>query len=369
MSGLLFADRSPALPRGFSLYRAGELASLPVYLVPLGAVPRCGQSIPSWNVAWRGSGGLVRRTVVSREVLIQWACSEGDEILDHVMDRIRSCEAVRCTAFSPAIPGKPVVMGIVNVTPDSFSDGGDCLDTGVAIARGFAMLEAGAGIIDVGGESTRPGAMPVPFDEEIRRVIPVIRALANAGAAVSVDTRYAAVMEAAVGAGASIINDVSALRGSGSLEMAARLGKPVILMHMQGDPESMQCAPAYDCCSLDVFDALEERVAACRRAGIALRDICVDPGIGFGKSVRHNADILGHLGLYHGLGCTVALGVSRKSFVSHVTGVADPAKRLPGSLALTVTGWEHGVNIVRVHDVAETVQARDAWWAVRFSAE
>ncbi|WP_245183675.1 dihydropteroate synthase [Haematospirillum sp. H1815] len=370
MGSLLLADKSPALPRAFCLVPSAVSGSFPLYVIPLGMIPGGAHDSPAWLVIWRDETGIASHTVVSREALVQWACQGGDEILAHTTRRMRFCEGKGPPSFLETIlPGGPVVMGIINVTPDSFSDGGDCPDVDAAFARGIAMLEAGAGILDVGGESTRPGAVPVCHDEEIRRVVPVIRALANAGAVVSVDTRHAPVMEAAVAAGASIINDVSALSGPGSLDMAARLGKPVILMHMQGEPGTMQQAPSYMCSALDVFDALEERIQACRRVGIDQRNICVDPGIGFGKLASHNADILGHLGLYRGLGCPVALGVSRKSFIGQVADVADPLQRLPGSLALATLGWEQGINIVRVHDVAATAQARNVWQAVRFAAQ
>jgi dihydropteroate synthase len=262
---------------------------------------------------------------------------------------------------------RPLLMGIVNVTPDSFSDGGDFARTADAVAHGKSLLEAGADILDIGGESTRPGAAPVDPAEEIRRVEPVVRALAEAGAVVSIDTRRAAVMEAALAAGARIVNDVTALAGDArSLDIAARHGAPVALMHMQGDPTTMQDAPTYDCASLDVLEYLQTRVVACVAAGIPRARIAVDPGIGFGKRLRHNREILARLSLLHVLGCPILLGASRKSFISSsVSRGESPKVRLPGSLAAALAGLDQGVQILRVHDVAETWQAVEVWRGIR----
>ena len=250
------------------------------------------------------------------------------------------------------------VMGIVNVTPDSFSDGGRHLDPARALDAARRMAAAGADILDIGGESTRPGSDAVPADEEQRRVLPVIRQAAGLGAAISLDSRNAATMAAGVDAGAEIINDVSALtHDPQALGVAARLGVPVILMHALGDPKTMQDDPRYDDVLLDVHDYLAGRIAAAERAGIPRSRIVVDPGIGFGKTLEHNLALLGGLALFHGLGCPILLGVSRKSFIGRITGIADPAARLPGSLAVAVEAARQGVQIIRVHDVAETVQA------------
>jgi dihydropteroate synthase len=257
---------------------------------------------------------------------------------------------------------RPLLMGIVNATPDSFSDGGDFAVPETAVAHGRALLAAGADIIDVGGESTRPGATPVDPQEEISRVEPVIRALAEAGAAVSIDTRHEAVMAAALAAGARIVNDVSGLREEASLATVARHRAPVVLMHMRGDPRTMQDDPVYDCAPLDVLDYLEERVAVCLAAGVARADVAVDPGVGFGKRLRHNLAILAHLSLLHLTGCPILLGASRKSFISSSVARGEPPRqRLPGSLAAELNGLDQGVRIVRVHDVAETWQAVQVW--------
>jgi dihydropteroate synthase len=259
--------------------------------------------------------------------------------------------------------GTPRIMGIINVTPDSFSDGGAHHGTESAIAHGKALLASGADFLDIGGESVRPGAAAVDTAEEIRRVEPVIRALANLGAPLSIDTRHAATMEAALAAGASIINDVTALTGDPvSLAVAARTAAPLILMHMRGEPQTMQQAPAYECASLEVLDYLAGRVAACEAAGIPRARIVVDPGIGFGKRLRHNLQILAHLSLFHLTGCPILLGASRKSLISSsVDPGITPKDRLPSSLVAALAALDQGVQFLRVHDVAQTWQAIEVW--------
>jgi dihydropteroate synthase len=258
--------------------------------------------------------------------------------------------------------GRPRVMGIVNVTPDSFSDGGDYADADAAIAHGRALHAAGADIVDVGGESTRPGAAPISVEDELARVMPVVTGLAGDGITISIDTRHAIVMGAAIAGGARIVNDVSALtHDPDAMAVIAASDASVILMHMQGTPESMQQAPHYDDVVLDVYDALEARVAACAAAGIARSRICVDPGIGFGKTAPHNLALIASLAIFHGLGCAVGIGVSRKSFIDAIAGTSRPKDRLPGSLAAMLAALGQGAQIVRVHDVAETVQAVALW--------
>jgi dihydropteroate synthase len=260
-------------------------------------------------------------------------------------------------------------MGILNVTPDSFSDGGDHLDAAAAIASGKAMLEAGADILDIGGESTRPGARPIDPAMEIDRIETVVRELANAGALISVDTRHAATMRASLAAGARIINDVSALAGDPeSLSVAARSEALVVLMHMLGDPTTMQTDPVYACAPLDILDFLEARIDACIAAGIPRGRIVVDPGIGFGKRLRHNLQIMSRLSLLHLTGCPILLGASRKSFIASAVDRGTPAKgRLPGSLAAALSALDQGVQILRVHDVAETWQAAEVWRGIRLA--
>lgn len=271
-------------------------------------------------------------------------------------------------SFAGVPMDRPCIMGVLNVTPDSFSDGGDRLDAVRAIDDGLAMAEAGAAFLDVGGESTRPGAESVSLGEELRRVLPVVEALAKAGCRVSIDTRRAEVMRQAVAAGACLVNDVTALTGDpDSLAAVAELQVPVVLMHMQGEPQTMQRNPTYADVALDIFDFLDGRVAACLEAGLDRSAVAVDPGIGFGKTLQHNLLLLDRLALFHGLGCPLLLGVSRKSFIGRID--ASPAakvakNRLPGSLAAALAGVHRGAQILRVHDVPETLQALAVFEAV-----
>ncbi|MGD1879515.1 MAG: dihydropteroate synthase [Kiloniellaceae bacterium] len=260
---------------------------------------------------------------------------------------------------------RPRIMGILNVTPDSFSDGGDRADPEIAVRDGLAMLAAGADILDVGGESTRPGSQPVSLEEERARVLPVVEALAKAGAIVSIDTRHAAVMRDAVAAGAAVINDVTALEGDpDSLAVAAESGVPVILMHMQGEPQTMQANPSYDSAALDIYRYLARRLEACAAAGIDRGRVVIDPGIGFGKTLAHNLQPFEQLALFQGLGTAVLLGASRKSFIAKLSSQGNaPKQRLGGSLAAALFGLQRGVQILRVHDVAETCQAVAVWQA------
>ncbi len=257
---------------------------------------------------------------------------------------------------------RPLVMGVVNVTPDSFSGDGTANDVALAVERARRFVRDGADLIDIGGESTRPGAKPVSPGEECARVVPVITALADLGVPISIDTRRAQVMDAAVRAGASIINDISALGDDpASLDVAARSGAAVVLNHKQGTPKTMQEAPAYDDVLLDVYDGLGERIEAAVAAGIPRARMIVDPGLGFGKTPEHNLQLLGGLALFQGLGCPVMVGASRKSFIGALAGGMGPEARLPGSLAALLSAVQRGANIVRVHDVAETYQALTIW--------
>ena len=265
---------------------------------------------------------------------------------------------------------QPQVMGILNVTPDSMSDGGQFMDSpDVANAHAAAMLEAGAAIIDVGGESTRPGAAAVWEGDELKRVIPAIELLAGSGAAISVDTRRPGVMEAALAAGAHILNDVSALRHDPrSLEFAARAGVPVVLMHAPGEGEDLHANPAYTDVVLDVFDWLAARRDLAIAAGITRDKIVLDPGIGFGKSVSENLALLNALPLFHALGQPLLLGASRKRTIGALSNEAPAHKRLGGSVMLAVKGMEAGVQLLRVHDVPETVQALHVWRGLKDAA-
>jgi dihydropteroate synthase len=261
-------------------------------------------------------------------------------------------------AFAGLPTGQPLVMGILNVTPDSFSDGGRHADYASAIEAGHAMLEAGADVLDIGGESTRPGAMPVPPEEECRRILPVIRELAKA-ATISVDTRNAATMLAALEAGAEIVNDVTALRHDpAAARVLARSEASVILMHMLGDdPRTMQRDPRYGDVALEVAQFLAERVAWVERQGIPRARIAVDPGIGFGKRLPHNLALMDRLPLLAGLGCPILVGVSRKRFIGELSGVEQADQRVAGSVAAAIAAAQRGATILRVHDVAETAQA------------
>lgn len=255
-------------------------------------------------------------------------------------------------------------MGIVNVTPDSFSDGGKFFDSQEAIDHGLRLIEEGADILDIGGESTRPNADPVSIDEEIARVVPVIKGLAGKGKIISIDTRHAETMRAAIEAGAGFINDISALQGTGSLEVAAQSSLPVCLMHMKGEPKTMQDDPVYEDVVTEVFEFLKKRIAACIDAGISKDKIYADIGIGFGKTLEHNIALFQNLEKFHALGVKLLLGASRKRFIEKIAGGAADA-RLGGSLAAALHGFEAGTHVLRVHDVAQTVQALKIWQAVR----
>ena len=313
------------------------------------------------EVAVRRPDGGIAAVQVSVEVLGRWA---GDR--PRYRDRVTGA-LERLSEPRPGLAGlpTPAVMGIVNVTPDSFSDGGDRFDPAVAVAAGMEMAAAGAALVDVGGESTRPGSDPVPEDEELRRVIPVVGRLAAAGVRVSIDTRRARVMREAVAAGASIVNDVTALEGDPlSAAVVADTGIPAVLMHMRGEPRTMQRDPHYRSVVHDVYDYLAARLAALEAAGMARRRFAVDPGIGFGKTMTHNLAILRGLGLYLGLGVPLLVGLSRKAFIGRIGGGAGARDRLGGSLAGALWSLQHGATILRVHDVGETVQAVALWRAL-----
>jgi dihydropteroate synthase len=290
---------------------------------------------------------------------------------------VPEADLARLTAPRPPITvgertirfAEPGVMGILNMTPDSFSDGGRNADVDVAAAAAVSMAADGAAIVDIGGESTRPGAATVWEGDEIARVAPVLDRLRQSGLALSIDTRKSAVMTDALARGAGMVNDVSGLTyDDRAMATVADAACPVVIMHAQGDPSTMQDAPRYDDALLDVYDWLEARVAAAVAAGIARDRIIVDPGIGFGKSVRHNLDLLNGLSLLHGLGVPLLVGASRKRIIGALSNEATVDKRLGGSLALVMTALAQGVQLVRVHDVAETVQALRVWRGLRDAA-
>ena len=259
----------------------------------------------------------------------------------------------------------PRVMGIVNATPDSFSDGGVHADVDAAIAHGLKLAAEGADILDVGGESTRPGAADVSIEEELSRTIPVIEALAQrVSIPISIDTSKPEVMRAAVAAGAGMINDVFGLRREGALEAASALGVPVVLMHLQGEPRTMQAAPESDDVGGEVHRFLVERIFVAEMAGIAKRNIVVDPGFGFGKTVQHNLQLLAQLQRFTELGVPVLAGLSRKKTIGDLTGREDPRERIFGSVAAHLIAAQRGARLLRVHDVAATVDALKVWNAL-----
>ncbi|WP_281994792.1 dihydropteroate synthase [Ruegeria faecimaris] len=280
-----------------------------------------------------------------------------------VLDRLTRPRA----AVSGVAMDCPQIMGILNATPDSFSDGGVHNSVEAAQAAARDMVSQDASILDIGGESTRPGATFVPEDEEIARTKPLVRTIRSAtDALISIDTRKAAVAKAAWKAGAGLINDVSGFTFDPDLApFCAQVGAPVCVMHMQGDPGSMQDDPTYDNVLLDVYDFLHGQIGFLEDLGMSRDQIVIDPGIGFGKTEKHNLILLQNLSLFHGLGCPILLGVSRKGFIGQIGKEPRKDARAPGSIAVGLAGLAQGVQILRVHDVAETAQALRLWAAVR----
>ncbi len=285
-----------------------------------------------------------------------------DHLLDAADDRNYAAKIIdNLTQPRPHFAGlsmqSPAIMGILNVTPDSFSDGGQHCAPVLAMAAARSMVASGAKIIDIGGESTRPGARPITRNQELTRVLPPLAGLKQCDVVLSVDTRHAEVMDRATAEGADIINDVAGLRGEGALEVVARSGCHVIIMHMQGTPETMQDNPQYGFAPTDVYSFLEKRVVAAMAAGIPREKISVDVGFGFGKGLHHNLQLVNWLAMLHGLGVPLLFGASRKSSIAKLAS-GEPAKqRLPGSLVLAMAAVRQGAQMLRVHDVAETAQA------------
>ncbi|PWC37843.1 dihydropteroate synthase [Azospirillum sp. TSO35-2] len=352
-----------------------------LYLRPLGltapeqALPGARRLAGGWLRFDRCEAVLRTETGVERRIL---PLAELEAWLGRLPAPVRHSgrdRLARLTAARPPVLGlsldRPRLMGIVNVTPDSFSDGGLYLDVDRAVAHGMQLAADGADIVDVGAESTRPGAAAVPAEEQIARVVPVIARLAERGLVVSVDTRSAAVMVAALAAGARLVNDVSGLGHDPRAlavvadAMALNPGVAVVVMHMRGVPATMNQAPAYADPVLDVFDELAARLRDCEAAGLDRARILVDPGIGFAKRMEHGAAVTRALSLLHGLGCGVLAGFSRKGLVRRWADAAEPRDRLPGSLAAALAAFEQGVQILRVHDVRDTAQARDVWETLR----
>lgn len=297
-----------------------------------------------------------------------------DRMADRLADDVMAADWAALTGSRPALRlgdrtirlDQPQLMAILNATPDSFSNGG----SPATADEGFAAAEAGAAILDVGGESTRPGAAQVWEGDEVERAVPLVRQLAAGGAAVSIDTRKATVMEAAIEAGATLVNDVSALTWDPrSLEVVAHADVPIVLMHHQGNPQTMQDAPSYPRGALvEIFLWLENRIAQALDAGIKRDRIIVDPGIGFGKTVAHNLELMNGLAVFHALGCPLLVGASRKRTIGALHNEAPADQRLGGSIALAMKAAEQGAHIIRAHDVFETVQALRVWRGLRDQA-
>lgn len=358
----------PAHPRLY-LRPFGAVASPQAYAEPS---PRLAGGLvfhSHYEVIERSAEGRVGRTVLTPAELDRRCEGPGGERLTALRQRLAAPRSAWSLGDRVLRFDQPQVVGILNVTPDSFSDGGRHADTEGAAAAGMAMLEAGAALIDVGGESTRPGAAPVFEGDERERVVPVVERLSRAGAPLSVDTRKAGIMRDALAAGAAVVNDVSALRhepDSQGTVAAARC--PVILMHAPSAGASPHEGESLADAALDVFDWLERRVEEVVAAGVERERIAVDPGIGFGKSLAENLAILNLLELYQGLGVPVMLGVSRKRLIGALAGEAEADRRLGGSLALATQALDRGMQMLRVHDVAETVQAVLVWRGLRDAA-
>jgi dihydropteroate synthase len=328
-----------------------------------------------WFAAWQVSlrdGGAVRSAIVRVPELDDWIATMPDALG-------KAATAQRAAVSRPrgALQlgermirlNEPQLMGILNVTPDSFSDGGKHVDTAAAAEAGFAMASAGAAIVDVGGESTRPGAPLVWEGDEIERVEGVVAALAKGGVAVSIDTRKAAVMEAALAAGATIVNDISALRyDDRAMEVALRAGCPVVLMHAPSAKSDPHEGGGYDQRLFDVYDMLAERVAACVAAGIDPAKIIVDPGLGFGKGIADNLALVNGLALFHTLGCPILFGASRKRMIGALDNEAPADQRIGGTVALHYQAASQGAQLLRVHDIAENRQALRIWRGLRDAA-
>ena len=321
---------------------------------PEGALPVAG----GW--AWFASAEKITRGAERRLVGL-------DEIPEETLDAISAPRAPMAgLEFS-----RPRLMGILNVTPDSFSDGGRFNAPGAALERALQLASDGADIVDIGGESTRPGAEFVPVVEECARTVPVIEAIRRGSdVPISIDTRKAIVGRAALAAGATMVNDVSAFAFEPELaDVAAAAAAPVCLMHAQGDPATMQDDPVYEDVLLDVYDFLLGRITVAEAAGIARNQIMVDPGIGFGKTVEHNLALLRGISLFHGLGCPILLGASRKRFIGTIAGVDSAEDRAPGSVAVALSAVLQGVQVIRAHDIKETRQALSLWEAIQVARE
>ena len=360
--------RSPGLPRrGFSL--AGATMDLrPVGLIQGDlaaqgcrdgiALPLAGGPLAFTACELFLSGpDNVAIHYAALDALTEWAGQNGPDTAQAISNQLESLSQQR-PDFAGMSLDRSLLMGVVNVTPDSFSDGGDFFDSQAAIAHGRALVEVGVDLLDIGGESTRPGSNPTSPEEELARVLPVIDGLAEFGIPLSIDTRRGVVVDAALSRGASVVNDITALGDDlDAAGIVARHGASVMLMHMRGRPRDMQAEPHYDHAPYEILQYFKDRVRACEQAGITRDRIAIDPGIGFGKNDDHNLKLLAEAGIFHGLGCAVAIGASRKSFIGRVANEDEAKSRLPGSLAAAALAVGQGVQILRVHDVVETRQA------------
>jgi len=286
------------------------------------------------------------------------AAKQFDQVLDHLTSSRQDLQLAHGASLSFATP---LVMGILNITPDSFSDGGDFFDARSVKKRAVEIFNSGANILDIGAESTRPGASEVPVEEELERLKPLFEVIGDLPGPVSVDTRKAAVMAAGLAAGAEIINDVSALSFDSGAPEAANTASGIVLMHTRGDPKTMQDNPQYEDVLLDVYDYLEGRIEAAVKSGISRQKLMIDPGIGFGKTTAHTLELLRGLSLFQGLGCPVLIGVSRKRFLGELSGEKEPKKRLASGLAAAILAAGQGAHIIRTHDVAEMRQALEVF--------
>ncbi|USG62705.1 dihydropteroate synthase [Sneathiella marina] len=339
-------EKGSVLPRGLSSATTAYLATA------------AGQ-IDQFQLALRESSGIIHWCKASRIELLNWCAGENEGLSTDVRNQVSALDQSTNRKLSAPTPK---IMGILNVTPDSFSDGGQHYDANVAIERAHEMVAEGADILDIGGESTRPGADLVSIDEEIERIVPVIEGCRSLNVEISIDTRKEPVMKAAVAAGATMINDVSALEfDTSSLDFLASNLLPVCLMHGSADPKTMQIDPKYNHVLLDVIDYLKKRIGCCEGHGIQRNRIVVDPGIGFGKTLDHNLTLIKGLPFLQSLGCGILLGVSRKSFIGRLSGENRAENRIGGSIAAALYGATAGAGILRVHDVHETRQAVKIW--------
>lgn len=345
-------EKGSALPRSLSY------ESTP-YLSPVNGQKN------QFRLALRDSSGNIRWFDVHRAELLSWCVGANDIFSADVTNQVAVLDQLtsgQTTIISPKI------MGILNVTLDSFSDGGQHFDAATAVERARKMVAEGADILDIGGESTRPGADLVSIDDEISRIVPVIEGCKSLNIEISIDTRKEPVMKAAVAAGATMINDVSALEfDAGSLDFVASNTLPVCLMHSFADPKAMQVDPRYNHVLMDVIDYLKRRIDCCEEKGIARDRIKIDPGIGFGKTPEHNLTLIKGLPFLQSLGCRILLGVSRKSFIGRLSSDNRVENRIGGSIAAALYGAMAGVEILRVHDVHETKQAVKIWESIQLA--